>query len=112
MQNPLRTYALADVNSSFYTSTSIVSCKAVFTACGFLMQVLRYLQAFASAFELQKYVRFDTEVTQAVPLHSHQDAQACRAQDQQSGNDESGSEAGAYEEISKMIVSNSCCSHQ
>lgn len=34
------------------------------------MQVLRYLQAFAATFKLHQYVRFDTEVTQAVPIAS------------------------------------------
>ncbi|DBA74144.1 TPA: hypothetical protein ACH3X1_010945 [Trebouxia sp. C0004] len=34
-------------------------------------EVLRYLQAFAAAFQLHKYVQFDTEVTAAVPIFSH-----------------------------------------
>jgi len=33
--------------------------------------VLRYLQAFAAAFQLHKFVQFDTEVTAAVPIFSH-----------------------------------------
>ena len=41
-----------------------------------LLQVLRYLKAFASVFELHKYIHFDTEVTSAVPIfpkaHAHQ----------------------------------------
>lgn len=33
--------------------------------------MLRYLQAFAAAFQLHKLVQFDTEVTAAVPIFSH-----------------------------------------
>lgn len=33
-------------------------------------EVLRYLQAFAAAFQLHKFVQFDTEVTRAVPIFS------------------------------------------
>ncbi len=33
--------------------------------------MLRYLQAFAAAFQLHKFVQFDTEVTAAVPIFSH-----------------------------------------
>ncbi len=33
--------------------------------------MLRYLQAFAAAFQLHKFVQFDTEVTAAVPTFSH-----------------------------------------
>ena len=34
------------------------------------LQVLRYLQAFAAAFQLSQYVRFNTEVVSAVPVAS------------------------------------------
>ena len=39
-----------------------------------MLQVLRYLQAFAAAFQLHQYVTFDTEVIKAVPLFPNQKA--------------------------------------
>ena len=46
------------------------------------LQVLRYLQAFASAFHLKQCVQFDTEVTSAVPVFAHTQNQTDQAQQQ------------------------------
>ena len=49
-----------------------------------MLQVLRYLQAFAAAFQLHQYITFDTEVVKAVPLFpSHKDVQQPQQQQQQ-----------------------------
>lgn len=58
------------------------------------VQVLRYLQAFASAFQLQKYVRFNTEVTSAMPMASQKQVQNSNVQHQTSGSNESDNAAG------------------
>ena len=50
-----------------------------------MLQVLRYLQAFAAAFQLHQYVTFDTEVVKAVPLFSNQKG-VQQAQQQQHSN--------------------------
>lgn len=48
-----------------------------------MLQVLRYLQAFAAAFQLHQYVTFDTEVVKAMPLFSSQKQAVEQAQQQQ-----------------------------
>lgn len=49
-----------------------------------MLEVLRYLQAFAAAFQLHQYVTFDTEVVKAVPLFPNQtDGEQQQAQQQQ-----------------------------
>ena len=47
------------------------------------MQVLRYLQAFAAAFQLHQYITFDTEVVSAVPLFPAPEALMQQQQQQQ-----------------------------
>ena len=50
-----------------------------------MLQVLRYLQAFAAAFQLHQYITFNTEVVKAVPLFSRpKDDQQQQQQQQQS----------------------------
>ena len=46
-----------------------------------MCQVLRYLQAFAAAFQLHQYVTFDTEVTRAIPLFGSKQSTQQQRQD-------------------------------
>ena len=67
--------------------------------------MLRYLQAFAAAFQLHKFVQFDTEVTAAVPIFSH----SHQHQPQQQSD---GSQAAADSNGNADVATNGHSHHQ
>jgi len=67
--------------------------------------VLRYLQAFAAAFQLHRYVQFDTEVTAAVPIFSH-------SHQQQPHHQSDGPQAAADSNGSANVATNAHSHHQ
>lgn len=68
-------------------------------------EVLRYLQAFAAAFQLHKFVRFDTEVTAAVPIFSH-------SHQHQPHQQSDGPQAAAHSNGNADVASNGHSNHQ